>query len=471
MSNSPKSQVISTSISPETAPMNKWLVFSIIAFSLFMMTMNSTIVATALHTLQRDLETTVSWVGWTLTAYSFGFALMLPLSAKLSIQYGHKRLFIISLSIFTFSSLFCGLSSNIYTLIVMRVIQAMGGAGITPSATGLIVEHFEQSRDKFLGLFGSIFSVGAMVGPIFGGLFVTYLSWPWIFYINIPIGLLGISLAIRFIPQDTVEKRAREKMDFIGLLYMGIAILSSMYAATYLGEEGASATSSLFIGLVIVSVISFALLFRHLNRVKTPFIEPRFITGEGFSAVNVVNIIYSGMVIGAISLVPLYAINRYGISQLNSGTLLVAQGIASVFLTAIMSMMIRRTGYRMPIYVGGLILALGVGLLAVPPQFGLSPFTWLSIITFIIGIGFGTMGPAGRNAGIQLAPDQSANIAAIRSLGIQLGQIVTIAVATAIITGALYSNLAHAWVYVGIAFVLLLALPVISQVPEKKGAW
>ncbi len=450
---------------------NNWLVFFIIAFSLFMMTMNATIVATALHTLQHDLGTTLSWVGWTLTAYSFGFVIMLPLSAKLSIQYGHRRIFIYSVAVFTIASFFCGLAENIYILIIIRVFQAMGGAGITPSATGLIVEYFGRERDKFLGLFGSIFAIGAMVGPIFGGLFVTYWSWPWIFFINVPIGIAAIILALRFIPRDKNKWKQSKKMDFIGLGYLGVAIMTAMYAATYLSQEAAGVKSPLFIGLIVVSIISFILLFRHLNSVEYPFIEPRFITGKGFAAVNIVNIVYTGIVIGAISLVPLYAINRYGISELSSGTLLVAEGIASVSLSIIMSMRIRQTGYRLPIYVGSTILALGIGLMALNPILGMSPYAWLAICAFMIGLGFGIMGPAGRNAGIQLAPEQSAHIAAVRSLGIQLGQIVTIAVATAIITDAKNHSFAQAIVYVGIAVILFCILPIISRVPEQKGAW
>ena len=147
---------------------NPKIVFPIVAMALLMITVDSTIVATALHTLQADLQTSVSWAGWTLTAYSFGFVVMLPLSAKLSIRFGNRPVFLISVATFTLASLLCGLSTNIYMLIAMRALQAIGGSGLTPSATGIIVNHFHRSRGKFLGLFGSIFAIGGMIGPIFG---------------------------------------------------------------------------------------------------------------------------------------------------------------------------------------------------------------------------------------------------------------------------------------------------------------
>ena len=450
---------------------NPKIVFPIVAMALLMITIDSTIVATALHALQTDLQTSVTWAGWTLTIYSFGFVLMLPLSAKLSIQYGHRLIFLCSIATFTIASLLCGLSTNIYMLIAMRSLQAIGGAGITPSSTGIIVNHFHQSRDKFLGLFGSMFSIGAMIGPIFGGIFVTYYTWQWIFHINIPIGILVFFLALRFIPKSKPTNAVKEKLDFLGMIYLAGGIITAMYAATNLGEGTSYIYSPLFIGLTLLSAAFFILFFRHLKRVKSPFIRPKFIYGKGFAAVNIINFVHTGMVIGAASLVPFYAVSRYGISELHAGTLLVFEGIASVVLSVIMSIYLRRTGYRMPLYVGSVILAIGVALLSFEPLHGVLPFTWLSISTFLIGIGFGVMSPAARNAGIQLAPAQSANLAAIRSLGLQMGQILSIAVATSIIAAATIPGKAQAFVYLGLSIILLITIPVMSRVPENKGSW
>ncbi len=457
-------------LSPKPA-IKRWTVFLIVAFALLMITIDATIVATALHTLREDLHTSISWAGWTLTAYSLGFVLMLPLSAKLSTQFGHRRIFMASILVFVVASLFCGLSNNIFLLIVMRVIQAIGGAGITPSATGIIVEYFGKGRAQFLGLFGSIFATGAMIGPIFGGIIVSYWSWDWIFFINIPLGLAVLILSLQYIPKDKESVSQKEKMDLKGLLLMGLSILSAMYAATFLGEPDTQLLSPVFIGLLLVFFISVVLLVRHLKRIKEPFIQPRFIFGKGFGAVNLLNVIQSGMVIGATSLVPIYAISEYGISELKAGTLLVANGIASVVLSVILSIYINRSGYRLPLYVGGLVIATGVVLLALPPQFGWSPFIWLAFCTFFIGAGMGIMSPAGRNAGISLAPEQSANIAAVRSVGIQIGQIITIAGTTAIIAGDANPSHSQAMVYIGLAVIFVITLPIVSRVPEIKGAW
>lgn len=455
-----------------TPGFNKWVAFGIIAMALMTNSIDGTIVATALHTLQQELHTTVSWAGWTITGYAFGFVVALPISAKLSTQFGHRKVFVWSMAIFTGASVLCGLSTNIYMLIAMRAVQALGGAGVTPAATGIIVEHFGKSRAQFLGLFGSMFATGAILGPIFGGLFVTYLSWQWIFFVNLPLGLAVVLLCAKIIPSDAKQVKIKEPMDFRGAILMAISIISGMYGANYLGAHPSEWKSPLFIGLVVLSGITFLLLTRHLYKTSDPLVMPRFIFGKGFGAVNLFNVLFSGFSLGLNALVPLYAINRYGISVLDSGTLLMANGAASVVLSTIMSIYINKTGYRMPLYLGTVLIALGFCLLALPPQFGFRPYYWLMFCSFFIGVGFGVNSPAGRNAGIQLAPDQSANIAAVRSLGMETGQIISVAVATAIIAASADGSVSQAKVFITLAvFLVLIVYPVISKVPESKGGW
>lgn len=262
-----------------------------------------------------------------------------------------------------------------------------------------------------------------------------------------------------------------KKIDFGGLALLATGLITAMYSATYLGEDPNNILSPIFIALIAISIISFISFFRHLNRTEEPFINPRFIFGKGFGSVNLLNLVHSGMVIGTTSLIPFYAINRYGISELSAGALLVIEGVASVTMSVILSLYIRKTGYRKPLYIGAAILAMGVALLSITPQWNVSPFGWLAASTFLIGFGFGVMSPAARNAGIQLAPDQSANLAAIRSLGLQLGQIISIAGATSIIGASLNPGKTQAMIYLALSIILVLTIPVISSVPENKGSW
>ncbi|MGH6975490.1 MAG: MFS transporter, partial [Stellaceae bacterium] len=373
------------------------LVFTTVALALLMMSVDSTIVATALHTLQRGLHTSINWAGWTITAYSFGFVTILPVSGKLSEQYGHRKVFLGSVVAFTAASLCCGLADNIYVLIALRAMQAAGGAGFTPSATGIIVDHFGDARDRAISLFGSIFSIGGMIGPIFGGLFVSYWTWRGVFFVNVPIGVAIIVLTLRYVPRDRPGARdIRQRIDTGGMALLGCGLLAGMLAAAYIGEKNAHAWSPAFVALLFIAIVALWMFFRHIDRSAHPFITPRLIHGPGFGPVNLINGLYGGITLGVIALIPLYATNRYGLNALDSGTLLIAQGAASIMLSVVAAMALRRTGHRPPIYVGGVAIAIGMLLLSLGPVGDIPPYVWLAGSAFVIGAGFGTINPASR---------------------------------------------------------------------------
>ena len=453
-------------------PVRRVLVFGIVALALMMMSIDSTIVATALHALQTGLDTSIIWAGWTLTAYSFGFVLMLPISGRLSERFGRKRVFMGSVAVFTLASLGCGLADNIHVLIALRVLQAAGGAGFTPSATGIIVDHFGAARDRAVSLFGSIFPIGAMIGPIFGGLFVKYWSWRGVFFVNVPLGLLILALAWRFIPRDPAKDRSTGlTMDWVGMGLMGAAVLAAMFSTNALGAPGGDGGPWGFWALLAGATLATGLFVRHVRGASTPFIAPSLIWGSGFGPVNAVNAIFGGMTIGAVALVPLYAANRYGMDALAAGTLLIAQGIAAIALSLAATWALRRTGYRRPMWVGACAIVAGLGVLAVQAPVAIGPYRWLLGGAFLVGAGIGAVNPASRNAGLQLAPRSASTLAALRTLFLQLGTIATVAVATAVLADAHDPGRAQAWVYAAQALLLLLALPLIHRVPEHRGAW
>ena len=446
-------------------------IFAVVAMALLMSSLDGTIVATALHAIQEGLQSSINWTSWVITAYSVGQVLALSLAGKLSDRVGRRRFFLVSVVVFTAASLCAGLAGDIYVLIALRAVQAAGGAGFTPSATGIITENFGSARDKAVGLFGSIFPIGSMIGPIFGGLFVSYWSWRGIFFVNVPIGVLLILLCLRYVPPD--RKRpdgAQRPMDVVGMSLLGVGTLALMLGVSYLGEAGASASSPLFVVPVAVGVLGLAQFARHIRRVPDPFVTPRFIAGRGFGAVNVINVVYGGAVAGLLALVPLYAVDRYGFSTLGSGTLLTAEGVAVVVMSSLAAMALRRTGYRQPLYVGSACTAIGFIGFALHPV-GLSPYAWLALAGCLVGLGGGYSSPASRNACLQLAPDQSPALAALRSTGRQVGQIVAVSVTAAIIAQSASPGQLEARVFAAFAVLLVACLPVIARVPEHRGSW
>lgn len=437
-----------------------------------MTTIDATIVATALEALQEGLDTTLNWAAWTMTAYMFGFVLMLPIAGELSQRYGRRRIFIWSTVIFTAASIACGFSNNIYVLIAMRVLQAVGGAGFTPSATGIIVDYFGSARDRATSLFGSMFPIGEMIGPAFGGVIVTYFTWRDIFFMNVPIGLVVLIGAYRYIPEDPpIARDTIEPMDWRGMVYLSVSLLAGMYATTALGDAEVRVASSTFILPVVLSVAMFSVFIRHIRRERVPFVAPRMLYGQHFGVVNLFNAMYAGVAIGMMALVPLYASHRYGLSPMAAGLLLTAQGFTSVTCTLLVTFAMRRTGHRRPLFVGALLIVAGLLLVAWGPQWDLSPQVWLLAATGVVGMGVGTVNPPSRNAGLQLEPESSSALAALRTMSINLGAMVSVAIATAVIAGAAHSDVMHARFYAAVALLMFLGMPMIRKVPEHHGAW
>ncbi len=456
----------------ETRPVRRGVVFTVIALALLMMSIDATIVATALHSLQRELQTSIDLAGWTITAYSLGFVVILPVAGKLSEQYGCRRVFLGSIAAFTMASLCCGLADSIYVLIALRGLQAVGGAGFTPSATKVIVTHFRDARDRAVALFGSIFSVGTMIGPIFGGLFVSYWSWRGIFLVNVPIGIAVVVLALRYVPRDRLRADGSQaRMDAAGMALLGGGLLLGMLAVGHLAEPNARPWSIAFVIPSAIAIVALWMFLRHINRSAHPFIAPRLISGPGFGTINLINGLYGGITSGVVALVPLYASNRYGINALGSSTLLVAQGVAAIIFSIAATFALRRTGYRRPMYVGGVGIAAGMLLLALAPLAGISPYAWLAGSAFLVGAGRGANNPASRNAGLQLAPEHSSTLAALRTMCMSIGTIVTISIVTAILASSHEPGRIQGWLF-GMAGALLLAgLPLIARVPEHRGSW
>src|ERR1700704_5058126 len=174
-----------------------YLFFALAALSLLMFSIDSTVVAVALPSMKADLQTSLVWLGWTLTGYALTQTAVMPLAGKLSESFGRMRLFLVCVCLFTLGSLLCGLAPNIYVLIGCRVLQALGGGGFLPDAAGIVAHEFPTNRNRMIGMFSSIFPLGGIIGPNLGGFIVERWSWREVFLINVPIGVLVLLILIR----------------------------------------------------------------------------------------------------------------------------------------------------------------------------------------------------------------------------------------------------------------------------------
>lgn len=413
----------------ETPVARRRLIFCLVSISLLMIAMDQTIVATALPTIQHDLHSQVNWGSWTITMYAMGTVVVMPLAGKTSDHYGRKKILLSAVILFTVASLCCGLSENIYELVALRGLQAIGGGAIMPSASGIVSDHFGKDRDRALGLFISIFPIGAVIGPILGGIFVADWSWRGIFLVNVPVGIILVLLGMRYLPRD--DPKPATQNDVRGALLLGSAILSTMFGVSYLGVGHTTFYSPLFLISESVAITSGWSFIRHTKRHIAPFIPARFLTGE-FGRMNAINFIFGAAVMGFPALVPLYAEQRYGIHPLAAGTLLSTRAIGMIAFSGIAVAALRRSGYRLPMIIGFLLIACGLAMMAVSPH-SLSPYNWLAVAAGITGVGLGIAQPASNNASMQLAPEAVAAISGLRGMFRQAGGIMAVSITTAIL--------------------------------------
>jgi MFS family permease len=370
--------------------------------------------------------------------------------------------------LFTAASLCCGFANDIYLLIVLRAVQAIGGGAFMPSATGIVSEIFGTERDRAVGLFSSIFPIGGIIGPVLGGVFVTYWSWRGIFLVNVPIGILLLVLGVAFIP--AIPRRPDRHLDIRGVALLGSTLLPAMLGIAYLGGNGSQVSSPAFLVPEAVAVLAGVAFVRHTAKAPSPFISLRFLVGKGFGVMNLLNFLYGSAVLGFGPLVPLYAQNRYGLGALPAGTLLTARAVGMIAIAGLAVYLLRRTGYRWPMAAGFTLTAVGLLGTAVSPH-GLTPYAWLAIATGICGVGMGVSTPSANNATLQLAPDHTAAVAGLRGMFRQAGAITAVSITAAIVARSTDPGLTQAHVFVVFAAIMAGSLPLILLVPEHRGRW
>jgi EmrB/QacA subfamily drug resistance transporter len=449
------------------AQAGRFAVFTIVSLALLMASVDQTIVATALPTLQRDLHAQVNWSSWTITIYALGQILVMPLAGKIGDQYGRKKVFLGAACLFTTASLCCGFAGDIYLLVILRAFQAVGGGAFMPSATGIVSQQFGPDRDRAVGLFSSVFPIGAIIGPILGGVFVTYWSWRGIFLVNVPIGLALVTLGYLFIPASA--RRREQRLDVRGVALLGTTLLAAMFGITSLGS-GRSPADPAFLGAECVAAVALIFFARHTVRAKSPFISARSLVGRGFGVMNLINFLYGGSALGLGALVPLYAEERYRIRTLAAGTLLTARGVGMVTAASLAVFLLRRTGYRWPMLIGFALTAAGLVTMASRP-WSASAYAWLATATCVTGVGMGMSTPAANNATLQLAPEQTAAIAGLRGMFRQAGAITAVSITSAILARSADPGIAQARVFLVFAAVVAGVLPLILLVPDHRGQW
>jgi MFS family permease len=311
----------------------------------------------------------------------------------------------------------------------------------------------------------SIFPLGAMLGPALGGLIVTYSSWRLIFYINVPVGFLLILVLSLVVPKGP-PSAVKTRIDLLGSALMALTILMLMLGVNELGLTGWG--SPLVWAPVALSVALGAGFLVRQGRSLHPIIPPVLLRQRAFAVVNALNVLYGAAAFGVFSLVPLYAQVVFGMSPLKAGSLLTVRAAAMAVFSALTSILVlRRFGYRKPMFVGSVALAMGLILISIVPPM-VSVFAWLNAGCVICGLGIGFTGPPSNNAALELMPSQVAAITGLRSMFRQTGGILAVSITAAIITGSAQGPRVLPAVFTALGIVTLVACPLILGVPERS---
>lgn len=443
-------------------------IFVVTGVALFMASIDMTIVATALPTISHGLHTRITWASWTLTAYLLGQAVTMPIAGRISDQLGRRRVFIGAICLFTAASLLCGMSTSIYELLALRAVQAIGGGAFMPSATGIVSDHFGPNRDRAIGLFTSIFPIGGIVGPVLGGLILGAWSWRGIFLINVPIGVLLITAALRIIP--ATPPAARRRPDIVGAVQFGATILALMVATTELGEANVSPLSPVVVVPFLLAVLLGAAFLRRAARSANPIIPLTLLRGRAFLIMNMINLAFGACALGAATLIPLYAQERFHISAVRSGTLLTARALGMIAVAGGTTFLLRRLGCRLPIAAGFLVASIGFVIIAMRAH-GADPYWWIAAGAAFTGLGFGMAAPASNNAILSLAKGDIAAITGLRGMFRQTGGIMCISVITAVAARSPNQGVALGRAFIVLACAIIAVIPLVFRVPDQRAPW
>ena len=362
-----------------------WRISLVVMLGAIMSILDTTIVNVALATLGRDLHASIAQVQWVVTGYMLALAAVIPVSGWAAERFGAKRVYLISLVLFTAGSMLCGVSSDINQLVIFRVIQGVGGGMILPVGQMMMAA---AAGPKRMGRVMSIVAVPAMLapvlGPTIGGLILQTASWRWIFFVNVPIGAIAVISAWRTLP--AAEAVARRALDFRGLALMVTGLPLLTYGLAEIGTTG-SFTSLKVILPCVAGVGLIALFALHALSVPNPLLNLRLYRRPTFSSASVAMFLLGAALFGGMILVPLYWQEVRHESVIDTGLLVGPQGLGAALIMPLAGRLTDRMG-------GGPLALFGVALTTVATvPFGLigpqTSIAWLCVAMFVRGMGIG----------------------------------------------------------------------------------
>jgi len=361
----------------------KWWVLATAIFGAFVSILDTTIVNTALPHIQQAFGSDLHVASYVNTAYTLAQGVIIAASGFLANRFGIKRVYLLSLALFTLGSALCGIAWNINILILFRVLQGASGAALFPLSLSLIFGAFpEEQRGLANGVFGIPVLVAPALGPVLGGYLAEYVDWRWIFYVNVPIGMLGIVICWRMLHESELQPTLPFDLRGFLLIASGLGLL--LFGLSNLAYEGWGSLLTVT-GPVILALLLLLLFIPLELRTARPLLDVRLFQRRNFLVGNLITWVAIASLFGSTFLLPQYLQVLRGLSSYNAGLLLAPQGLASIVGTIVVGLLYSRVGPRPLVLVGGIAVAIDTYLISRWATLT-SPFALLIPLLVVLGL-------------------------------------------------------------------------------------
>jgi DHA2 family multidrug resistance protein len=349
---------------PDGTP-SKWVVTVAVTVGTLMGAVDASIVNVAIPNIQATFGVPITTVTWIATAYLIALALVMPLTAWLSATFGRKLVYQVSLLLFVGASVLAGLAPSLDVLIAARVLQGLGGGVLGPIEQAILRETFPpEEQGLAMGLYGVVVVLGPTVGPLLGGWFVTNYDWHWIFFINVPIGLIGSLMVAAFVTEPPYIKVRRTSFDGAGVGFMAVG-LTTLLVVLEQGNRWDWFNSSLVWGLLALSAVALlAFVLWELYGTEAPAVNLRVLSNRALAAGSLGAWILGFTLFGAIFLQSLFLQELLGYTAWQAGVSFLPRGVVTILISPIAGILYYATGARIMILVGSLLTALGLLLMS-----------------------------------------------------------------------------------------------------------
>ncbi len=406
----------------------KWYVMAAVAMGVFLSTIDGSIVNIALPTLVKELGQSLAVVEWVVLAYLLTVTTLMIGMGRLADMIGKKPLYVAGFVIFTLGSALCGSSASVGMLIGFRVFQAVGASMMMALCTAIVTEAFPaEERGKALGIIGLMVSIGVIAGPTIGGIILEHLTWNWLFFVNIPVGMVGIPMVLRFVP--AVHPKGHQHFDYGGAGLLLVSLCSFLMALS-MGEE-IGYGSPVILGLFSLFGVTLAFFIHIEKNTPEPMIDTTLFRNGWFSVNLVTGFMTFVASAGTVLLLPFFLQDGMGLSPRTTGLVMAVNPIAIGVLGTLSGALSDRIGSRKLTTLGLFFLILGYGLISGITQN--TSLTELVLRALPMGIGMGIFQSPNNSAVMGTAPRERLGVVSgMLSISRTLGQMVGISILSAV---------------------------------------